>query len=221
MPGNNTLLGGTGLVLRPFGRTVEDMTVAANTGMKLSLQARGGSRLQQIRELRRAIADVRDYLDDYNRKKAEFDKEKAAGAIEDDKQWEQEIDRKKQAAVDLIEKKLKGWLYVPSFAELRRGAAHEPAARPAARARQQPRRGGMPSQQAEERRSCSPRNLEYYRDVTRRRARKSSSAPPRCSPTPACRSRCRSAPAARPATRGGSSAPACATASTSSRRSRR
>ena len=103
MPGNATLLGGTGMVLRPAGRTVEDMTMAANTGMKLSLQASGGSRLQKIREMRRAIAEIREYLADYNRQKEEFDKEKAAGAVGDDKKWEKEIDRKKQAAVDLIE----------------------------------------------------------------------------------------------------------------------
>ena len=118
MPGNNTLMGGNGMVLRPAGRTIEDMTVADNTGLKLSLLASNGSRLQKVRELRRAIADVREYLADYNRQKDEFEKEKAAGSISEDKEWEKEIDRKKQAAVDLIEKKLKGWLYVPSFAEL-------------------------------------------------------------------------------------------------------
>jgi imidazolonepropionase-like amidohydrolase len=117
MPGGSTLLGGTGMVVRPAGRTVEDMTVAANTGMKMSLQSGRQSRLQQIRELRRALADVRDYIADFNRRKAEFDQEKAAGAIPADKQWDEEIDRKKKAAVDLIEKRLKGWLYVPSFAE--------------------------------------------------------------------------------------------------------
>ena len=118
MPGNNTLMGGKGMVLRPAGRTVEDMTMAADTGLKLSLMASGGSRLQKIREMRRAIADIREYLADYNRQKDEFEQEKAAGAIVEDKEWEKEIDRKKQAAVDLIEKKMKGWLYVPSFAEL-------------------------------------------------------------------------------------------------------
>lgn len=118
LPGNNTLLAGSGLVVRPFGRTVEDMTVAANTGMKMSLLAGGGSRLQKIREMRRAIAEIREYLANFHREKTEFEKEQAAGAIPKDKKWEKEIDRKKQAAVDLIEKKLKGWLYVPSFAEL-------------------------------------------------------------------------------------------------------
>lgn len=118
LPGNNTLMAGSGMVLRPFGRTVEDMTVADNTGMKLSLMTGGGSRLQKIREMRRAIAAVREYLANYEREKAEFEKEQAAGAIPADKKWEKEIDRKQKAAVELIEKKMKGWLYVPSFAEL-------------------------------------------------------------------------------------------------------
>jgi len=118
LPGNNTLLAGTGLVVRPFGRTVEDMAVAANTGVKMSLLASGGSRLQKIREMRRALEDLREYLADYERRKAEFEKEKAAGAIPADKKWEEEIDRKKKPGVELIEKKTKGWLFVPSFAEL-------------------------------------------------------------------------------------------------------
>lgn len=117
VPGNQTLLGGSGLVVRPFGRTVEDMAVAGNTGIKLSLLASGGGRLQQIRKLRRALEDVRDHLADFERRKAEFDKEKAAGAIPADKQWTEEIDRTKKGAVELVQKKRKGWLFVPSVAE--------------------------------------------------------------------------------------------------------
>ena len=118
MPGNQTLMAGFGMVVRPFGRTVEDMAVASNTGIKMSLLAQGGGRLQQIRKLRRALTDVREYLADFDRRKAEFDKEKAAGAIAADKTWTEEIDRTKKGAVDLIQKKVKGWLYVPSFAEV-------------------------------------------------------------------------------------------------------
>jgi imidazolonepropionase-like amidohydrolase len=118
MPGNQTLLAGFGMVVRPVGRTVEDMAVASNTGIKMSLFAQGGGRLQQIRKLRRALADAREYLADFDRRKAEFDKEKAAGAIPADKTWTEELDRTKKGAVELIQKKVKGWLYVPSFAEL-------------------------------------------------------------------------------------------------------
>lgn len=117
LPGNFTLLGGTGMVVRPFGRTVEDMAVTANTGVKMSLGNGGAGRLQQIRRLRRALDDVREYLADYDRRKAEFDKEKAAGALPADKQWTEEIDRQKKPVVELLRKKTKGWIFVPTVAE--------------------------------------------------------------------------------------------------------
>jgi imidazolonepropionase-like amidohydrolase len=118
LPGNQTLLGGSGMVVRPFGRTVEDMAVAANTGIKMSLQASGGGRLQQIRKLRRALEDVREYTADFDRRKAEFEKEQAAGAIPADKKWTEEYDRTKKPVIDLLSKKSKGWLFVPSVAEI-------------------------------------------------------------------------------------------------------
>lgn len=118
LPGNQTLLGGSGMVVRPFGRTVEDMSVAGNTGIKMSLLASGGGRLQQIRKLRRALEDVREYMADFDRRKAEFAKEQAAGAIPADKKWTEQYDRTKKPAIDLLNKKTKGWLFVPSVAEV-------------------------------------------------------------------------------------------------------
>ncbi len=118
LPGNATLLGGIGMIVRPAGRTVEDMAVRTRTGVKLSLQAQGGARLQQVRRMRRALEEIREYLADFDRRKAEFDKEKAAGAIPADKQWTEEYDRLKKPGIDLVQKKLKGWLYVPSSAEV-------------------------------------------------------------------------------------------------------
>lgn len=117
LPGNQTLLGGQGMVVRPYGRTIEDMAVAGNTGIKLSLQASGGGRLQQIRKLRRALDDIRDYAADFARRKAEFEQEKAAGAIPADKAWTEQYDRQKKPAIDLVQKKTKGWLFVPTVAE--------------------------------------------------------------------------------------------------------
>lgn len=122
LPGNATLLGGTGVVVRPIGRTVEDMAVSQLTGMKLSLQAAGGGRLLQIRKLRRALDDARDYLADYDRRKAEFEQEKKAGALPKvdgkDPEWTEEYDRQKKPILDLLQKKTKGWLYVPGAAEV-------------------------------------------------------------------------------------------------------
>jgi imidazolonepropionase-like amidohydrolase len=119
IPGNATLLGGTGMVVRPFGRTVEDMAVSTNSGLKLSLAAAGGSgRLQQIRKLRRALEEVKEYLADFDRRKAEFEKEKKAGAVPADKEWTEEYDRQKKPVIDLLQKKTRGWLYVPGAAEV-------------------------------------------------------------------------------------------------------
>ncbi|MEI6130241.1 MAG: hypothetical protein WCR59_09275, partial [Planctomycetota bacterium] len=118
IPGNQTLLGGSGMVVRPFGRTVEDMAVATSSGLKISLFAQGGGRLQQIRKLHRSLDDVREYLVDFERRKAEFEKEKKAGAIASDKEWTEEYDRQKKPVIDLLQKKIKGWLFVPSAAEV-------------------------------------------------------------------------------------------------------
>jgi imidazolonepropionase-like amidohydrolase len=62
IPGNMTLIGGAGIIVRPYGRTVPDMTVSTQTGLKLSLMPQGGGRLLQIRKLRRALDDAREYL---------------------------------------------------------------------------------------------------------------------------------------------------------------
>lgn len=118
IPGNQTLLGGQGMVLRPFGRTVEDMAVATQSGIKLSLQPTGGGRLQQIRRLRRALEEVQEYVADFDRRKQEFEQEKKAGAVPADKEWTEEYDRLKKPVIDLLAKKVKGWLYVPSAAEV-------------------------------------------------------------------------------------------------------
>jgi len=116
IPGNNTLIGGVGMIVRPAGRTVEDMTVRTKGGMKLSLQASGGSRMAQIRGLRNAFIDVQEYMKDYDRRKAEFEKEKAAGAT--DAEEFEEIDATKKPLVDLLAGKYVAYLYVPSPAEI-------------------------------------------------------------------------------------------------------
>ena len=76
IPGNATLLGGTGMIVKPYGKTVEEMAVRASTGLKMSLQSTG-SRMAQIQKMRRALEDIMDYMKDYERRKKEFAAEKA------------------------------------------------------------------------------------------------------------------------------------------------
>ena len=117
LPGNRTVFGGQGMVVRPVGRTVEDMMVAKG-GLKVSLEATSGSRIAQIRRLRRALTDIEDYTIDFERRKAEFEQEKAAGALPADAEWDEEYDKTKKPVIDLLQRKTRAWLYVPSAAEV-------------------------------------------------------------------------------------------------------
>jgi imidazolonepropionase-like amidohydrolase len=60
VPGDETLVGGQGLVLKPVGRTAEEMIVKRDAGMKIALAPRRGtSRMAQMAELRRALDDAK------------------------------------------------------------------------------------------------------------------------------------------------------------------
>jgi len=60
VPGDETLVGGQGLVLKPFGRTAEEMIVKRDAGMKIAVAPRRGtSRMAQMAELRRALDDAK------------------------------------------------------------------------------------------------------------------------------------------------------------------
>jgi imidazolonepropionase-like amidohydrolase len=60
VPGDETLVGGQGLVLKPFGRTAEEMIVKRDAGMKIGVAPRRGtSRMAQMAELRRALDDAK------------------------------------------------------------------------------------------------------------------------------------------------------------------
>lgn len=117
VPNHRTLIGGQGMVVKPFGRTVADMAVVTRSVQKLSLLGSGESRVAAIQKLRRAFAEVQEYLTDYERRKKEFEQEKAAGAIPAEKTWDEELDRKKKPLIDLLQGKAKAHLYVPSAAE--------------------------------------------------------------------------------------------------------
>lgn len=117
LPGNDTLLGGLGMIVRPSGRTIEDMAVRTTGGMKLSLEASSGGRMAHIRKMRRALEEVREYVADRKRREEEFEKEKEVGATEAET-FEEEIDEKKKPVVDLLAGKHVAFLYVPSSAEI-------------------------------------------------------------------------------------------------------
>jgi len=116
IPGNRTLIGGQGMLCKPVGQTVEDMSVAGRGGLKLSLFAEPGGAVAQVARLRRALDEVRDHAADFERRKREFAAEKAAGG--DKKEFDGKIDPTKQPTVDLLQHKNTAFLYVPDAAML-------------------------------------------------------------------------------------------------------
>jgi imidazolonepropionase-like amidohydrolase len=111
LPGNNTLLGGTGTVVKPYGLTVEDMLIKPYTGLKISLRPAGNtSRMGHIQRFRRYMSDLKDYLEEYEQRKADAEEEK--------KLFDEEIDPRKQAMVDLLNKKLTAFIYCDIAADV-------------------------------------------------------------------------------------------------------
>lgn len=71
MPGNDTMIGGQGCVVRPTGLTVESMLLVKNVGMKISLRPRAGvSKMAHIAALRKELHELAELAKD---KKAEPD----------------------------------------------------------------------------------------------------------------------------------------------------
>jgi len=111
LPGNNTLLGGTGTVVRPHARTVEAMLIQRYTGLKISLRpTRNTSRMGHMQRFRRYMDDLKDYLEEYEQRKADAEEEK--------KPFDEEIDPRKQPMIDLLNKKLTAFIYCDRAADV-------------------------------------------------------------------------------------------------------
>jgi imidazolonepropionase-like amidohydrolase len=70
--GNQTVIGGQGLIVRPTGMTVDEMQVSTDAGVKLSATPkRGNSSATQLQALRQAFDDLRHHLEDLVQQKKE------------------------------------------------------------------------------------------------------------------------------------------------------
>ena len=111
LPGNNTLLGGTGTVVTPHGRTVEDMLVKRYTGLKISLAPiQSTSRMGHMQRFRRYMDDLKEYREKYDQRKKDAEKDK--------KPFEEEIDLRKQSMIDLVDGRLKAFIYCAVAADV-------------------------------------------------------------------------------------------------------
>ena len=111
LPGNNTLLGGTGTLVKPYGRTVEAMLIKRYTGLKISLRPSSNtSRMGHMQRFRRYMSDLKDYLEEYEQRKVD--------AKEENKPFDEEIDVTKRSMVDLLDKRLTAFVYCERAADV-------------------------------------------------------------------------------------------------------
>lgn len=74
IPGNNTVIGGLGRVVRPIGMTVGEMTIAEGAFLKIAISPRLRSdRMAQMATLRETFLELDDYLDKLAEKRYEDD----------------------------------------------------------------------------------------------------------------------------------------------------
>ncbi|MFQ5504512.1 MAG: amidohydrolase family protein [Planctomycetota bacterium] len=120
LPGNACQIAGRGVVVKPDGKTPEQMAVVQLAGMKMSLQPKRGGRSKHVAELRKALDDAKEHLADLKRQEREFKEDKDNGATtEEEFDLEDKIDPLKKPLLDLIvDKKTAAFLYVPRASDV-------------------------------------------------------------------------------------------------------
>jgi imidazolonepropionase-like amidohydrolase len=101
MPGDRTVVGGMGRVIRPVGRVVEEMTIVENSGLKISLVPAQGNRAAQLAKLRAALEDAQRHVE---MKEAEAET-KPTGNLTLDLEA-MAVDRRKEALVRLLKREI-------------------------------------------------------------------------------------------------------------------
>jgi imidazolonepropionase-like amidohydrolase len=139
--GNSCVVGGQGMIVKPYGITIEQMAVRTQSGVKIVAGPRpGASRATQAQALRRAFSDLRRYLEklvqdtkdgkDTARREALFqgrdlekEENKKGRAMEGSAGWKVkdlelvphgEIDEKQEPLLRVVEGKLPVFLYCDS-----------------------------------------------------------------------------------------------------------
>jgi imidazolonepropionase-like amidohydrolase len=106
IPGNQTQVGGQGILVRPRGRTVEEMLVRRGAALKLSLEpVRGTTRAGQVAALRKAFREAVEWREQRERRRAEAAAAPGGTAPGDDP--------RRQGLLDLIEKRIPAVIYAP------------------------------------------------------------------------------------------------------------
>jgi imidazolonepropionase-like amidohydrolase len=118
LPGNRTIVAGQGIVVQPYGKTVEEMMVRTKGGMKMSLQPMTGGRVGHVAKVRRVFEELKEYRKDYERRKKEFEEEKALPASDPQAEFEEEFEAQKKPLIELLEGKFTAFVYTPGPADV-------------------------------------------------------------------------------------------------------
>jgi imidazolonepropionase-like amidohydrolase len=106
-PGHGALLAGRTAIVHPQGISVDSMIVEQDAALKISLlPSRGTSRMGHLAKLRRILGDTRRFIDE------RAENAKRRGARQDD------VPPEKEALVDLLEGRLRAFVYCPSAADV-------------------------------------------------------------------------------------------------------
>jgi len=116
IPGNDTQIGGQGILVKPRGRTVEEMLVRRSAGLKISLEpVRNSSRAGQLAAIRKAMKDAADSRDAADRRRSD-----GATAAGDAPEMD---DARRQALLDLLDGRLPAVIYAPLAMDARNAFA--------------------------------------------------------------------------------------------------
>ncbi len=114
-PGNSTLIGGRGMAVHPVGVTVEEMAVARDLFMKISLKPKSGqSRMAHLAALRKEFSTILRYMADLKEKR----EVKASG--DKGKKPDLELDIKREAMANLLQGKMWALVYCPDASSVLR-----------------------------------------------------------------------------------------------------
>jgi imidazolonepropionase-like amidohydrolase len=116
IPGNATQVGGQGILVKPRGRTVEEMLLRRAAGLKISLDpVRNTTRAGQLAAIRRAMKDALDAREATENRRAEGSSA-PGGAPEGE-------DPRRQALLDLLDGRLPAVVYAPLAMDARNAFA--------------------------------------------------------------------------------------------------
>ncbi|HEU4395534.1 MAG TPA: amidohydrolase family protein [Planctomycetota bacterium] len=114
IPGNATQVGGQGILVRPRGRTVEEMLLRRGAALKLSLEpVRGTTRAGQVAALRKAFREAVEWREQREKRRAEA--AAAPGGVPPGD------DARRQGLLDLLEKRIPAVVYAPLALDCRNG----------------------------------------------------------------------------------------------------